>query len=299
MWTPAVGLSATNIANPIVSPVVTTKYFVTATLGGCSLTDSILVTVNPAPIPNAGNDVVVCFGQSAQLQGSGGVAYIWWPNSNINNATISNPLVNTNATTTYYLHVKDANGCTSLKADTVTVVVTPPLQVDAGKDTTIVMNQPYQMSSTLVGYSNIGATFLWTPSFGLNNSAIQNPIATINVPTTYVVQITTPAGCKGLDTVKLNVLVGPTIYVPTVFTPNNDGKNDLFKVVPVGISKINFIRLYNRWGQEVFATTNANIGWDARNKGVEQPTGAYVYYVQGVTDTGKVLSFKGTVLLAR
>jgi gliding motility-associated-like protein len=110
---------------------------------------------------------------------------------------------------------------------------------------------------------------------------------------------TTSAGCRGDGTVTIKVYKGPDIYMPTGFTPNGDGKNDKFKPFPVGIVKLNYFRVYNRWGQLIFSTNVLHEGWDGRLGGVEQSGGTYVWMVQGVTRDGRQITKKGTVTLIR
>jgi gliding motility-associated-like protein len=299
-WSSITSLNNPNIKEPIASPTTTTKYILTATLGACTAKDSITVTVNAAPIANAGADAEICFGLTYTLQGSGGVQYTWTPSTALNNTNIQNPISSSGNSIKYAVHVVDANNCHSLQDDEMQLTVTPPLKAFAGVDSTIVTNQPYQLFGTLVPQpTNTTLSYNWMPSFGLNNPLIQNPIATLNITQTYVLEITTAAGCKGLDTVKLEVLKGPDIYVPTIFTPNNDGNNDLFKVYTVGIEKIEFLRVFNRWGQLVFETKDAKKGWNATQRGKEVPSGAYIFHVRGITDKGNVIDKKGSVVIAR
>jgi gliding motility-associated-like protein len=297
VWHPGITLNDSTLKNPIAKPTTTTKYYIIGTLGGCSTIDSVTVTVNPAPIPDAGIDKEICFGITYTLQGSGGTQYTWAPVATLNNANSSNPVANTPNTTLYWLKVQDANGCNSLIADTMKLTVTPPLQADAGVDTTIVVSQPYQLNSFLVGQNISGLSYQWNPTIGLNNPNIQNPLATISAATTYVVRITTPGGCVGVDTVKLSVLAGPTIYVPSGFTPNGDGRNDLFISYPVGIARFDYLRVFNRWGQLVFESKNPLQGWDGKFKGKQVPSGTYIYTVQGLTDKGNLITKKGTIII--
>src|SRR6202008_3050435 len=126
----------------------------------------------------------------------------------------------------------------------------------------------------------------WSPAIGLSNSFIANPIVTagaIGDVVQYEVTTSTIAGCKGFGYVTVKVYKGPDIYMPTGFTPNNDGKNDKFTPFPVGIKNLNYFRVYNRWGQMVFSTNRLYEGWDGRINGLEQGTGTYVWMVEGVT----------------
>jgi gliding motility-associated-like protein len=293
-WTPAgPGISSLTDKDPVVTPATTTQYIVTATYGVCVKKDTVIVQVNAAPLPDAGAGGTICFGKTFQLQGSGGAQYLWRPMNLLSGATLQNPVASPNTTTTFYLKVRDAIGCESLSEDTVKVIVTPPIAAYAGPDTTITFGEPYQLNAT-------GATlFSWSPSTGLSNPFIANPVATIFADQVYNVAVSTPDGCKGSATVKLKVYKGPDIYVPTAFSPNGDGVNDVLKVVPVGIKVFDFLRIYNRYGQLIFETKLADIGWEGRFKATEQPAGSYVYVVQGKTEKDKVVRKTGTIILIR
>ena len=91
----------------------------------------------------------------------------------------------------------------------------------------------------------------------------------------------------------------PYVFVPTAFTPNNDGKNDVIRPIAVGVEKINFFSIYNRWGQLVFTTTANRQGWDGRIGGVLQSSNVYVWMVSAIDYTGKTIFLKGTVTLIR
>ncbi|MEZ4960201.1 MAG: HYR domain-containing protein [Saprospiraceae bacterium] len=132
-WSPAAGLSNTDIGNPIASPAVTTVYTVTVTdLNGCTGTDQVTVTVNPNPVANAGQDMTICEGQSAVIGGaptasggSPGYTYSWIPASGLNNSGVANPVASPVATTNYTVLVTDVLGCTATDVMTVTVNKVP------------------------------------------------------------------------------------------------------------------------------------------------------------------------------
>ena len=298
-WTPATGLSNTTISNPVANPTVTTQYIVTATLGRCSAKDTMVVNVNAAPIPDAGPDGFICYGQTYQLQGSGGVQYTWTPSTNLSSTSISNPVSTPVKTITYTLsEVIDAIGCKSLTTDQVIVDVTPPIKVKTFPyDTIGYPGDQFQLNATSA------ATFYsWSPATGLSDANISSPVVTvgpIGSDILYQVTASTAAGCKGEGYVRIKVYTGPDIYVPTGFTPNGDGKNDKLIPFPVGIVSIKYFRVFNRWGQMIFSTNKLFEGWDGKIGGVEQPSGIYVWLVEGITKNNKVISKKGTVLLVR
>ena len=301
-WSPATALSDPNIYNPVASPTVTTQYIVTVTLGRCTARDTVVVNVNPAPIPNAGPDGFICYGQTHQLQGSGGVQYRWTPSTYLSSTTIPNPISTPAKDITYTLSIiADANGCASLVTDEMTIDVTPPLKLRTYPYDTI--GYPGDQFQLLAVPNDPDATtFVWTPAVGLSNPSIANPVVTVGAigqDIQYRVIASTVAGCKGEGYVKVRVYKGPDIYVPTGFTPNNDGKNDRFTPFPVGMKSYNYFKVFNRWGQLVFSTNQLNLGWDGRWGGVEQPGGTYVWMIEGLTKDNRVITKKGTVNLIR
>lgn len=297
-WSPSAGLSSTTTANTTASPVTTTKYKVTATFGVCSKVDSVTVFVNPAPIPNAGPDIEICFGADARLQGSGAVEYTWTPSTYLSSTTVAQPVsIKPQDNITYYLDVTDANGCPSLRKDTVKVRVTPAVKLFAGNDSVVVaINQPVQLHVTQLGAQTV-TQYTWTPSYGLNDPNISNPVATLDREFTYIVTGRTPANCEGSDTIYIKVYRGPEIYVPSAFTPNGDGNNDVLRAIAVGMKEYRYFKVFNRYGQEVFSTKDFNRGWDGRIKGVLQTTGTYVWIAETVDYRGNKIQRKGTSII--
>ncbi|MBS1656441.1 MAG: gliding motility-associated C-terminal domain-containing protein, partial [Bacteroidetes bacterium] len=285
-WIPSSFLSNSSVLNPVASPLVTTEYILKSVKGICTLSDTVLVRVNAAPVAFPGQDETICFGQDASLSGSGGVEYKWSPATYLSNSLIRNPVVfSPDATIVYSLLVKDANGCTSLNNAQVTINVTPPAQIFAGKDTVITMGQPYQLTAQDINNSGF-VSYSWSPPFGLDNNRIKNPIATINSETTYTVTAVTSAGCRGSDDIVLKVYKGPEIYVPSAFTPNNDGRNDILRVMPVGLKEFHYFKIFNRWGQVVFSTKDPSVGWNGNVKTAIPETGVYIWVAEGIDGQG-------------
>jgi gliding motility-associated-like protein len=259
----------------------------------------VIVNVNAAPIPDAGPDGSICYGQTYQLQGSGGVQYTWTPSTNLSSTSISNPVSTPVKTITYTLsEVIDAIGCKSLTTDQVTVDVTPPIKVKTFPyDTIGYPGDQFQLNAT-----SAATLYSWSPATGLSNPNIPNPVLTvgsIGSDIMYQVIASTPAGCKGEGYINLKVYKGPELYIPSAFTPNGDGLNELFYPFPVGIKSINYFKVFNRWGQLLFSSTTLYKGWDGKLQGVEQPGGVYVFMAQGVDKNGKLLTHRGTVALIR
>ena len=106
------------------------EYYLVATLGRCTTYDTVIVNVNKAPVPNAGPDGDICYGQSYTLQASGGFSYHWTPAFYLDAPTGPNPVSTPSKTTTYVLSVTDAIGCKSLITDDVKVVTSRPMRIN-------------------------------------------------------------------------------------------------------------------------------------------------------------------------
>lgn len=310
-WTPATGLSSTTIHNPVANPVVTTQYIVTATLGRCTHDDTVIVNVNKAPIPNAGPDGFICYGQNYQLNATGGTQYVWTPSTYLDNPNTGNPLSTPSKDVIYTLSIKsDLNGCASLVTDDMRIDVTPPIKVKTFPYDTI--GYPGDKFQLLAVPSDSDViNYAWTPVTGLSNPNstvgpgslnIPNPVVTVGAigqDVQYQVIASTIAGCRGEGYITVRIYKGPDIYVPTGFSPNGDGKNDKFTPFPVGMKSYNYFRVFNRWGQLVFSTKTLNEGWDGRFSGAEQASGVYVWMIEGLTRDNRVVTKKGTVMLIR
>lgn len=298
-WVPATALNNSQLLNPEASPGQTTTYTLTAVLGVCNVSAPLTVIVDPAPVALAGADQEICFGRDANLQGSGGIEYEWSPALYLNDPLTASPVVNKPpASITYTLTVKDTKGCTSLSPDEVTIRVTPPAELDAGADTTIVWGQAFQLMAGDVNNSGF-TNYTWSPSFGLNNPNIRNPIAVLEQDIRYRVTAVTAAGCEGTDDIFIKVYKGPEIYVPSAFTPNGDGLNDLLRPLPVGIRSFHYFRVFNRLGQEVFYTTDPLSGWNGEWKGRKMDSQVLVWLAEGVDMNGQRVFRKGTVTIIR
>jgi gliding motility-associated-like protein len=287
-------------ASLVVQPHANTVFTVNLQLGVCVAEDDVNVPVLPAPVAEAGPDGEICYGQNYQLQANGGLTYEWTPQRYLSDPYNASPQVlQPDRTTTYTLTAIDANHCRSLITDDVTIKVIPPIRVKITPADTVVFagaQFQYQASSVADNYS-------WSPATGLDNPTVANPNvvapSTVGTVIHYRVDASTAAGCKGGGTAILRVYKGPDIYVANAFSPNNDGKNDVFLPFPVGIRQISYFQVFNRWGQMVFSTTTLQQGWDGRLAGVEQPAGVYTWMIEAVTQDGQKISKKGTVTLVR
>lgn len=297
-WTPAATLNDPNIINPIATPTGTTIYTVTANIGSCHSSKPVKITTIPYPQVHLSPDITICYNTQTQLNATtNGSSFIWSPAQYLNNPNILNPIVSPPRTTKFYLNAYDTLGCPKPGVDSVIVTVNPRIRADAGQDTIVVVNQPLHFQASG------GVSYNWSPSIGLNNTNISNPIGIYgsNIDSVkYKVVVTDNIGCADSAYVTVRVYkVKPTVFVPTAFTPNNDGLNDVVRPIMVGISKLNYFSIYNRWGQLVFTTTQNRKGWDGTLGGKLQNSGVFVWMVSAEDYEGQHLFLKGTVTLIR
>jgi len=274
---------------------------VTLTVGtkeGCvsdPTTRSLLVLSSPDVNMQTQN---ACFGNPVTLQATNTNAQIavqnwYWQLGDGSSDTL--PTVTHNYTEAgqfpVSLFAMGTNGCFSDTATgTVNIYRT---QAFAGNDTIAAAGQPVQL------HGSGGVLYKWEPPFGLDDNNIQDPVATLQTDASYVLTAYTDVGCPTSDTILIKIYKGPAIYVPSAFTPNNDGKNDRFRCVAVGMTNIDFFNVYNRYGQLMYSSKNTREGWDGTLHGVEQPVGTYVWMVQGIDYHGAKHFEKGTVTLIR
>ncbi|GDX52571.1 hypothetical protein LBMAG27_16180 [Bacteroidota bacterium] len=204
LWSPSTGLSNSTISNPIASPTVNTTYTLTATNStGCSDTSVVKISVNPLPSVNAGADKFICPGTSTVLSGTGtGSTYLWSPSTGLNNNTSLTPTASPNSTTTYTIVASSALGCTESDVAVVNVYSAP--NPNAGASQSVCTGGSVQLNASG------GLTYSWSPSLGLTNSTINNPIATISANTTFTVSVTDDHSCEASDTVSVHILAAPS-----------------------------------------------------------------------------------------
>jgi gliding motility-associated-like protein len=233
-----------------------------------------------------------CAGRPVQLLSSGGFYYEWTPATGLNNPFVNNPFAMPDTTTNYVITV--SNDCFSDSA--VTQVIVHPLPVvDAGPDTTIWRDT----HAELHGFTSETNHF-WTPSTWLDDPYDLNTKAQPQQTQWYVLMAIDDYGCLGQDSVLVTVVAYTVLDIPTAFSPDGNGVNDLFRIVRyLNIAKLREFSVYNRWGNLVFSTTDIAQGWDGRMNGIEQPLGVYVWNVYADGKDGERIVRKGNVTLVR
>lgn len=285
-------INDSTLKEPLVAPVGNTVYTVIASIGKCSASDNVSIITIPYPIARAGLDTIICFEDTASLHASMvGASFYWSPTNTLGTPQSLSTLAWPLTTTDYILKVYDTLGCPKPGIDTVQVFVRDEIHAFAGNDTSIVIGQPLQLRGT-------GAELIeWQPSFFLNRNDVSTPVAMLDDHMTYIMRAYTPEGCHDFDTINIRVFqTSPEIFVPNAFRPTGN-RNNVLRPIAVGMTTLNYFRVYDRWGHMVFHTTQIGYGWDGRIAGKLQSTGTYVWMVSGTDYTGKNVTRKGTAIL--
>ncbi len=285
-WLPAHGLSVTGGSSVTVKPTTQTTYTVIGTdVGGCKDTILIPVAVDQIPVANAGNDDTICSGESVNITASGGTSFLWSNGASTASTSVS-PVLHTIYSTTV-----SNGGCIDI--DSVSIVVNNSPTASAGTAVSILQGT----SITLSGSG--GGSYLWSPSEGLSCVTCQNPIASPTGTTTYILIITDANGCTSSASILVTVdLDCHEFYIPTAFSPNEDGQNDMYYLLGNCVEQLSFT-IYDRWGEKVFETSDISKGWDGTLKSKRLDSAVFSYSLVVSFVTGQEIKKAGNITLLR
>ena len=225
--------------------------------------------------------------------------YSWFPVNSLTTKPNEGPnaIYKINATTLVNVNFENKYGCKKT-LETQLELIDLKVNIATDKETLIKGN------NEIANISVTGCTdcaYAWTPGTGLNATNTASVRATPQDTTIYKV-VVSKKGCKEEKTIRINVdnvnCGEPNIFVPNAFTPNNDGNNDVLKVRGRWISKLQFV-VYNRWGQEMFTTTDLNNGWNGVFKGNEVAPDVYNYFLQVTCLDNKIFTKRGNTSLIK
>lgn len=301
-WEPSNALNNPTLQNPEAKPVDNTLYRVkVTTIQGCVGIDSLNITVNKPISLALPPDQEICTGAQITLNASGANRYLWSPASSLKDPNTSSPVCQAITTTTYQVIGFGPGECfTDTGYLTVTVNQLP--SVYAGPDTTL---QPGDRITIQPVSSPDVIRYLWSPAAGLSCTDCQAPIAAPLTGTDYTVTVQNAAGCEASDRILISLdCSARNVYIPSAFSPNHDGINDVFYPMGKGIQKIRSISVFNRWGVIVFQRkdfqiNDPNAGWNGTLNGQELPTQGFVYVISMVCETGQIIELRGNLLLLR
>lgn len=267
---------------------------------GCENRDTAVYSINPISNIDAGIDRSICIGESLELGGNPTAQnslreykYLWIPSTGLSNPNIANPTATPLTSTEYHLVVSTHN-CENL-IDKININVHQTPSITVKPDTIVGSRQEFKL------WAKGADNYEWTPELPLDDPSSSSPIASIQENTIFSVIGYSEFGCQS-DEKNVSVLVNNEIFIPTLFSPNNDGNNDRFMVYGTGLSKLT-IRIYNNWGKVVYSRNDISeiqkTGWDGKNNGENVPEGNYIWELEGTYSDGQYWKKTGTIYLMR
>jgi gliding motility-associated-like protein len=240
---------------------------------------------------------VLCEDMPAYFTGtasSDAITWVWdFGNGAGNNVPPFSMIYNDPYTGPVNVKVFTAEGCGSV-VDVKPVQVKKAPQVNAGPDLFIKTGEAKTIAASVSPSGNY--SFLWTPSTNLNDATVLNPVTNTTVQTEYKLTVTDQAtGCTGKDSMVVKTYSG--LFVPNAFSPNADGKNDVWGIPALEAYPDCIVSIYNRYGQKIFESKGYHRPWDGRFKGIMQQMDTYVYIIN--TGDRTLPDIRGTVLLLR
>lgn len=297
-WSPTIGLSDPNAANPFASPLTPTTYILSARSsgGGCLDTDTVFVQAD-----NIDNSMGVtgktlyCIdsGDSTILRVLTTVDSIQWYRNNSPLPGAIQRELRVIQDGVYHAVLFNNTGCSIATAGQEIVIEEPKPGITYPVEFAL-ENYPLTLQARPIGISA-----LWSPAFYLNNTSGFTPVFNGPSEQTYTIEITTMAGCVTVDTQIVKTVKSVEILVPKAFTPNNDGKNDYLRPILMGVKQLNYFKIFNRWGQLIYETKSDKPGWDGRIKGNLQSSQVFVWIAEGIGVDNRVYIKKGTSVLIR
>lgn len=161
----------------------------------------------------------------------------------------------------------------------------------------LVANETYNINNDTID----GIVYQWIPDEGLSCSNCPSPDITLDHDQEYTILMQDTSACNYLEEYQLfiQIIKEAKVDIPSAFTPNGDGSNDLLKIRGWGIDSLIYLRIYNRWGQLVYESNNLDAGWDGTFKNKPQPIGTFVYIFEVQDIIGETIRKKGYVDLLR
>jgi len=306
LWTFGDGSSST-LTNPVYNYLAGGNYIVTLQVTdflNCVATSTADISVTDVHIRTDFHDTIVCLRDSLPLityttyvpeSAVSGLSYSWSPTNNLGNAAAAIPNFMGIGNYTYTVTVSTLPlGCTA--SDVLNIHSFPPVTL-----TGLTASQTIANGSSIQLNADGATYYTWTPDNGtLDNPNINNPMATpVDSVTTYVVHGMSTYGCLDSAAITITLDYDGGVFVPMAFTPNNDGLNDEFRVSHLGLHKLVDFRVFDRWGHQVYQTSNPSKGWDGTLNGTPQDLGVYNYLIIIANPDGTEKTYQGNVTLLR
>ena len=305
VWTDSLGVDLLQDNDTAVGLSAGIYYALVTDTNGCTAKDTVTLIPVLEILANAGmEDTLVCFGDSLTLTGTSSGAInpsISW---NLLGASLSfdSTIIYTFEDSSTYIYdfvfVVSEQTCTD--RDSVKITVAPLPTVDAGNDVDLSFGSSFDLGGTPTGPVN--SSYIWTPltNFVFESDSIdENPEIEFNSSEIYIVLVTDSNGCINSDTIKVNLI--PDIVVPSAFSPNGDGINDVWIIeIPQQFTNVT-VRVYNRWGSLVYDRAQAGgENWTGNgNNSKSIPVGTYYYIIEYIDFDGQKDNMNGPITIIR
>jgi gliding motility-associated-like protein len=298
-WSGPMVISNSNPTQTLILPLSGAYQVIGTSPEGCQDSTALSITVNPAPQLQITPDQGICPGFAAQLTVSGALNYVW----NDPQLTASSNTVTPAATTTYMVVGANQYNCLDSAQTTVTVYPQPSADFTASPQILTSDNPTVNFTSN----AQHAAISTWDFGDGTTAENSQNEfdytypfVEDQNYTVTF--DVLSAEGCTAESQVQIQIKGGIIYYVPNTFTPDGDALNNLFTpVFTSGFDPQNFhMTIFNRWGEPVFESYDANAGWDGKIDVYAAPEGTYTYVIDFKTlNTDEMIRVSGHVLLMR
>jgi gliding motility-associated-like protein len=313
-WDSGNNLSDSNAQNPRAYVPRSINYAVYTTgRNGCRVKDSLHIIMPEHHLTLSPLDTAACLNQPVPMMATGGEGYQWYEYDGLNFSDASgslyctdcpNPIAKPKSTTTYAVvfsndvhrsSEKNPNyetGCPDTMTATVRINPLPEVRVQ-NRDTTIKYGKQLQL------FAQGAQWYSWTPPGYVSDPNAPAPLARPSETTTFIASGMDTNGCVNTDSVQVVVDYRGNLFVPSAFTPDGDGRNDGFGPVNLGTRSLMEFRVFNRWGQEIFSTTDRNKTWDGTWKGEPVPIGTYQYLIRIGYPDRMTETYQGDVTVIR
>lgn len=305
---------ATANAYSVVNPTAATTFYVESiTSAGCVSTQRtpVAISINPIPAAPLLSDTAVCPVTDATLRvrnpNDATITYRWY-SALTGGAPVATgytfTIIGVSAPSIWFAEAISTAGCVRSPRERIAISLIAPLPAPVVAVGTIAFSSlsfswPSVAGATGYLVSTNGGSSFSVPSSGASGTSHTIDGLQGNTTVTLLVKATGPNSCQtsvASAPVSATTLSTREIFVPNVFTPNGDGKNDVLKVFGNYIGSVDF-KIFNQWGQLIFSTTDASVGWDGKHKGQLQPVGVYSYTLKLTRQDGTTVSKKGAINL--
>lgn len=260
---------------------------------GCSAEDTFHVQVYPSATVTVQPVSPVCEGTPVALLATGGGKYRWSPSAGLSNDSVPNPVARLVDSTNYKVTITNNYGCKD-SAEVMVAIYKKPFAY-AGADKKIVRGDTVTLDGVAKGSA---VSISWAPPQYMDNSQSLHPKVYPPQEMVYTLSVKSAVGC-GTAISAVRVTAYKNIFIPSAFTPNNDGRNDRFNIPGIDHYKLVKLLIYNRWGGVVYKETNTSKGWDGLHNKIPAPAGTYVYFLELLSPANKRITKQGTVTLIR